>query len=66
MPARWLVNARASLVDVPLGANHARVSLYVNNLFNELGTTNGSNYGGYFGGDFEQYRTYGVDVSYKF
>jgi iron complex outermembrane receptor protein len=62
----WLVNARASLVDVPVAGRSARVSAYVNNLFDKKGPTNGSNYGGYFGRSFEQYRTYGVDVSIQF
>jgi iron complex outermembrane receptor protein len=62
----WLVNARASLVDIPISNTKGRVSAYVNNLFNKKGRTNGSNYGGYFGRNFEPYRTFGVDVSVQF
>jgi iron complex outermembrane receptor protein len=62
----WLVNARASLADIPMADTKGRLSLYVNNIFNKKGPTNGSNYGGYFGRDFEQYRTYGVDLTVQF
>jgi iron complex outermembrane receptor protein len=62
----WLVNIRATLADIPLASAKGRLSFYVNNLFNELGGTNGSNYGGYFGRTFEQYRTFGFDLQVKF
>jgi iron complex outermembrane receptor protein len=64
--AYWLANLRVSLMDIPLAGTKARASAYVKNLFNERATTNGSNYGGYFGSSFEEDRTYGVDLSVEF
>jgi iron complex outermembrane receptor protein len=62
----WLVNLRASLMNIQAGSTRTKVSAYVNNAFDKTGPTNGSNYGGYFGRSFEQYRTYGVDVTMQF
>jgi iron complex outermembrane receptor protein len=63
----WLLNLRASLVDIPVGGTKARVSAYVNNALNSLGVLAGSSdYGGYMGVSYEQYRTFGVDVRLQF
>jgi iron complex outermembrane receptor protein len=62
----WLVNLRASLMNIQAGPTKTKISAYVNNVFNVTDSTNGSNYGGYMGMSFEEYRTYGVDVSMQF
>jgi iron complex outermembrane receptor protein len=62
----WLTNFRASLLDVPMGATKGRISAYVKNAFNVRGVTTGSNYGGYVGDNFEQDRTFGVDLQFQF
>jgi iron complex outermembrane receptor protein len=64
--AYWLTNLRVSVMDIPVAGTKARASAYVKNVFNERATTDGSNYGGYFGSSFEEDRTYGIDVSVEF
>lgn len=61
-----LINARLSLVDIPVGSARVRASAYVNNIFNEDAPLFGSNNGIFLMASFERPRTYGVEMSFSF
>lgn len=62
----WLVNLRASVLDIPLGGGHARASLWVKNLLDNRGLENAANYSSYVVGIFQPSRTFGIDLGWSF
>ena len=66
---RWLISARVSLNDIPLGdAGRLRISAWGKNLTDEEYEEFGIDFGtlGFAGNSFGLARTYGVDVVYDF
>lgn len=62
----WLANIRLSLADIPLGGTKARISGFARNLFNKKGRVAVNNYGTAVMANYEQDRTYGVDLRVAF
>ena len=68
-PETWLVNARATLADLPLGGSTTgKVQVWVKNLTDEKGLTFGGEVipGGLVSAFYRPARTYGIDFSVKF
>jgi len=61
-----LVNARVSLVDLPISGAKVRTSAFVRNIFKEDKPYFGSQNGVFLMASFERPRTYGVDLSFEF
>ena len=61
-----LVNARLSLVDLPISGAKVRASAFIRNIFNEDKPLFGSQNGVFLMATFERPRTYGVDLSFEF
>ncbi len=64
--AHWLVNARVSLQDIPIGRTQARISLYGQNLFNKRVVQHAADIGGFFGASYNRPRSYGIETSIEF
>jgi iron complex outermembrane receptor protein len=60
--AYWMVNARVSLADVPLGQSKGKLSLWGRNLLDKRELSWGANIGTVAFGAFMQPRTYGLDL----
>ncbi|TVV74716.1 TonB-dependent receptor [Sphingomonas solaris] len=65
-PAQQLVNARAALTDIGLGPVKAEVALWGRNLTNEKQQTFGLIAGFISSAEYQEARTYGIDVSFRF
>ena len=65
-PERWLVNARATLTDLPIGSLKATVQAWGKNLTNNRSITFSGNVGPTLASYFLPARTYGVDLTLKF
>lgn len=66
LPKRFDVNARLSLVDLPIGGAKAKVSLWAQNLTNNHKLEFARNLTTTVIGTFQVPRTYGVDVGFAF
>lgn len=64
--AHWVVNARASLVDLPIGGFRTTLSLFGRNLFNEREPIYVGDISGLISGAFMRPRSYGVDLTVEF
>lgn len=62
----WTVNARVSLLDIPVGNTKAHASAWVRNLFDKTGLVQAANYGMAMGGVFSQNRRIGLDIGIDF
>lgn len=62
---RYIVNARLAVTDIPVGRVDAEVALWARNLFDADGAA-GVTFIGYSSAIYEQQRTYGVDVTFRF
>lgn len=64
----WVVDARLTLADIPLGPSKAKVSVWSKNIFDDRTMTNATDATGgvIVNGQFRQPRTYGVDVGFEF
>jgi iron complex outermembrane receptor protein len=65
-PEQFVVNARATLADIPMGPITGKLALWVRNLGNLHNLQYGSNFGLYVPGTFMPPRTYGVTLSADF
>ena len=65
MPAEWMLNLRATLVDIPMGPTKGRISLWTKNLLDNQNIAF-SREVFYTVGQFEIPRTFGVDLSVDF
>ncbi|ARS28059.1 TonB-dependent receptor [Sphingomonas sp. KC8] len=66
LPSRFDINARLSLVDLPLAGTKARVSAWVQNLTNNQELEFARNLSTSVIGVFQVPRTYGIDVGFQF
>lgn len=64
--AHWIVNGRASLVDLPVAATKLRLSGWMQNIFDRRVLQYGSDISGIIAGSFNKPRTYGIDLSVAF
>jgi iron complex outermembrane receptor protein len=67
-PARWVVNARATLADIPVGDSSAKISLWAKNLFDQhyfSYALNGT-VGGAIQANAAPPTSYGIDISFKY
>lgn len=64
--AHWIVNGRVSLVDLPLGDNTLKLSLWGQNLFNKRVVQFSADISGFVAGSFNKPRTVGIDASFNF
>ncbi len=66
-PASWIVNARVSLKQIALGDSWTgEVSLWGRNLTDNDEITYYVNYGAFPAGDFQEERSYGIDLVVNF
>ncbi|HLG90443.1 MAG TPA: TonB-dependent receptor [Alphaproteobacteria bacterium] len=66
IPEQWVVNARLSLMDIPLGVATGNISFWVKNLLDLHNLNYVSNFGLYVPGTFMPPRTYGVTLKADF
>lgn len=66
LPSRFDINARLSLVDLPLGGTKAKISAWVQNLTNNKKLEFARNLSTNVIGTFQVPRTYGLDVGFEF
>ncbi|AZI35551.1 putative TonB-dependent receptor [Caenibius tardaugens NBRC 16725] len=64
--SQWMVRARASMVDIPVGGGKVRVSLWGENLLNQRRVAQTSDISGVLTGAYNRPRTYGVEASIAF
>ncbi len=64
-PAEWMVNLRATLVDIPMGPTKGRISVWTKNLLDNQNIAFSREIF-YTAGQFEIPRTFGVDLSVDF
>jgi iron complex outermembrane receptor protein len=64
--AAWTVNARASLVNVPVSAGKVRVSVFGQNLFDTRRPEYVADISGLISGSFNRPRTYGLELTAEF
>jgi len=65
-PEQFVMNARASLMDIPMGPMTGRVAVWARNLTDLHNLQYGSNFGLYVPGTFMPPRTYGVTLNVDF
>ncbi len=65
-PEQFVVNARVSLLDIPMGAVTGKVALWVKNLTDLHNIQYGSNFTFYIPGTFMPPRTYGITLNADF
>ena len=65
-PEYWIINLRASLLDIPMGATTGKVSMWVRNLGNEHQLNYAAPFGLYVPGQYIPPRTFGADISVAF
>jgi iron complex outermembrane receptor protein len=65
-PAYWLIDMRASLLDLPMGSLTGKVSMWVKNLGNEHQLNYVAPFGLYIPGQYIPPRTFGADISVAF
>lgn len=62
----WLFNGRVTVADLNIGGAKAKISGYVNNIFDKRGLVYALNVGIGISGGFERPRTYGASVGFQF
>lgn len=66
-PAAWIVNARVSVRDIPVGGNLAEIAIWGRNLTDDKSTSFPLGFADFLtSSSFQQARTFGLDVSFKF
>ncbi len=66
-PAYWIINLRASLLDIPMGGNlTGQVSMWTKNLGNEHQLNYAAPFGLYIPGQYIPPRTFGADLTVRF
>lgn len=64
--AHWIVNGRVSLLNLPIGDNTLKLSLWGQNLFNKRVVQFSADISGFAAASFNRPRTVGVDASFSF
>ena len=62
----WRVDARATLAQIPVAGQKAKVAAWVRNAFDDRTIANATSVGGLITGQFPEPRTYGLDFSVEF
>ena len=66
LPSRFDINARVSLVDLPIGGANAKISAWVQNLGNNSKLEFARNLTTNVIGTFQVPRTWGMDIGFEF
>jgi iron complex outermembrane receptor protein len=62
----WVVNLRASILDIPVADGKAKASFWIKNVADERGGQELANFGTFLGGIREPGRTFGFDLAWQY
>jgi iron complex outermembrane receptor protein len=65
-PSAWVVNARASLMHIPVAAGEAAVALWVKNLADDRSFDYAGSYRFVYSTSYQEARTFGVDMTFDY